>query len=85
MPTSSKPKSTKSATKKSTIKKTKSTIKKSTTTTATRGGFARKKFVSKGIDMTGMSGEVLVIVESPTKAKTITKFLGDNYDIVASM
>ena len=27
----------------------------------------------------------LVIVESPTKARTIGKYLGDNYDIVASM
>jgi DNA topoisomerase-1 len=32
-----------------------------------------------------MNGQTLVIVESPTKAKTITKFLGKEYDIVASM
>jgi DNA topoisomerase I len=32
-----------------------------------------------------MNGSTLVIVESPTKAKTITKFLSKEYDIVASM
>ena len=32
-----------------------------------------------------LSGKSLVIVESPAKAKTINKFLGDNYVVAASM
>lgn len=31
-----------------------------------------------------MSAENLVIVESPAKAKTINKYLGDNYEVIAS-
>lgn len=48
-------------------------------------GAKTTKYISKWIDTTGMNGSTLVIVESPTKAKTITKFLGKEYDIVASM
>ena len=30
-------------------------------------------------------GKTLVIVESPSKAKTIEKFLGKNYEVLASL
>ena len=32
-----------------------------------------------------MSGNKLVIVESPAKAKTIAKYLGDDYTVMASI
>ena len=34
---------------------------------------------------TRASGKSLVIVESPAKARTISKFLGDDYDVHASI
>lgn len=85
---------TKTTVKKSPVKKTAKTKKpaKKTAKIASKKPAAKKtnsrsgtKFISKGIDTTGMNGDTLVIVESPTKAKTITKFLGKKYDIVASM
>jgi DNA topoisomerase I len=62
-------------------------VKASTTSTKSKSWFGSKttKYVSKWIDTVWMNGSTLVIVESPTKAKTITKFLGKEYDIVASM
>ena len=36
-------------------------------------------------DATAAGGRPLVIVESPAKAKTITKFLGDAFDVRASV
>lgn len=76
-----KAKTTKSSTSKKTTKKTTTTAKKTTTKSSGK----TTKFVSKWIDTVGMNGTTLVIVESPTKAKTITKFLSKDYDIVASM
>ena len=42
----------------------------------------------KNIESKRLSGRTmknLVIVESPTKARTLTQFLGSDYEIVASM
>jgi DNA topoisomerase I len=58
---------------------------KTSTSSWTKTSKTTTKYVSKWIDTIGMNGSTLVIVESPTKAKTITKFLGKDYDIVASM
>ncbi|MEM9345761.1 MAG: type I DNA topoisomerase [Planctomycetota bacterium] len=62
--------------KKSTKKKT---AKKTTKRLGTRSGGKR------GIDPKQAEGKHLVIVESPTKAKTINKYLGKDYIVMASV
>ncbi|MFA5974555.1 MAG: type I DNA topoisomerase [Elusimicrobiota bacterium] len=44
-----------------------------------------KKQKEAPLSQLGSSGRSLVIVESPTKQKTIAKFLGDNFTIVATL
>ncbi|MBS8121900.1 type I DNA topoisomerase [Candidatus Vampirococcus lugosii] len=58
---------------KSTKKNNKTTTKKTSTKTT------KKKIIANSY------GKNLVIVESPAKSKTIKKFLGNDYEIVASM
>ena len=48
-------------------------------------GERSKKSKKSGLATRGASGKELVIVESPAKAKTIGKFLGNDYTVVASV
>ncbi|HBG59827.1 MAG TPA: hypothetical protein DDW97_03515, partial [Anaerolineaceae bacterium] len=48
-------------------------------------GERSKKSKKSGFAKRGASGKELVIVESPAKAKTIGKFLGNDYTVVASV
>ncbi|MCL1894180.1 MAG: type I DNA topoisomerase [Holophagaceae bacterium] len=50
--------------------------------TKPKGIAASKK---SGIPIKDMTGKSLVIVESPSKAKTITKYLGAGYEVMASV
>jgi len=70
-------KTAKKAAKKPTAKSAKTVSAKSSTTTR-----RNSKFTTPKIDC---SGKTLVIVESPTKAKTISKILGPKYGVLASV
>ena len=55
------------------------------TTTAKKTPSAKKATTTKKSTTKGSTGRSLVIVESPTKAKTLTKYLGRGYQVVASV
>ncbi|MEO0514774.1 MAG: DNA topoisomerase [Planctomycetota bacterium] len=59
--------------------------KKKTTTAKTTKKKAPRKSGSKRAATPNAEGKHLVIVESPTKAKTINKYLGDDYVVMASV
>ncbi len=73
---------TKSTAKSTTTKKT--TTRKASTAkaTAAKKTTAKKSTASKAASATG---KTLVIVESPSKAKTIGKYLGSTYKVIASV
>src|SRR4051812_34026868 len=65
---------------------TKPTTTRKTTTRAASSGTSRRTTGGRGAAMPPISeGTRLVIVESPAKAKTITKYLGPGYAVRASM
>ena len=61
----------------------KSVAKKTATTKKVTA--AKKATTAKKTTTKGSTGKSLVIVESPTKAKTLTKYLGRGYQVVASV
>lgn len=78
----------KKTTKKKTTKKTSKKVgKKVSKKTASRAGGGGRSRVSRGTGYKAgqAKGKDLVIVESPSKAKTINKYLGDDYVVLASV
>ncbi|RMH26476.1 MAG: type I DNA topoisomerase [Planctomycetota bacterium] len=67
--------------KKTTKKTTKTTTKKAGGRSARSGGGGGKQTYKAG----EATGKDLVIVESPAKARTINKYLGDKYHVMASV
>ncbi len=67
--------------KKTTKKTTKKAAKKAPAKSASRSGGRSKQSYKAG----EAKGKSLVIVESPSKAKTINKYLGDEYVVLASI
>ena len=71
--------STNTATEKTQAKKTTTPKKKTTNSKTSDTNVAENKGIAKG------KGKALVIVESPAKAKTINKYLGDGYIVRSSV
>ncbi|MGB0908804.1 MAG: type I DNA topoisomerase [Nitrospirales bacterium] len=66
----------------------KSAVKKSTTakkTTSAKKATTKKTSASKKAVAKSSTGKSLVIVESPTKARTLSKYLGRGYQVIASV
>ena len=61
------------------------TAKKASKKTSKKGSAASKKTAAKKSTARSARGKTLVIVESPAKARTIHKYLGNDYVIEASM
>ncbi|MFW6066140.1 MAG: type I DNA topoisomerase, partial [Planctomycetota bacterium] len=59
--------------------------KKRKTTTRKRGKSTSKRSSGAGASSAQSNGRSLVVVESPAKAKTINRYLGDDYVVKASM
>ena len=61
----------------------KATVKKTTDKSSPKAKATKK--VAKKASTKGAAGKSLVIVESPTKARTLNKYLGRGYQVVASV
>ncbi|GJL54997.1 MAG: DNA topoisomerase 1 [Nitrospirales bacterium] len=72
-----------STTKKTSITKKTSTAKKPSR--AKKSPTAKKPPAAKNTTAKSSAGKSLVIVESPTKARTLTKYLGRSYQVIASV
>ncbi|MCH8839765.1 MAG: hypothetical protein IH831_03650 [Planctomycetes bacterium] len=66
------------------VTKPRKTATKKTRTKATSGGAGRKTSARKAPKRASAVGKSLVIVESPAKAKTLERYLGPDYTVVAS-
>ncbi len=75
----------KKTTKKTTKKTSKKKVAKKTAGRASAGGGRGRVSRGTGYKAGTAKGKDLVIVESPSKAKTINKYLGDGYVVLASV